>query len=131
MRHIQALLRHLSHILTCSELCVTLVIFITLAQLDLEASSKAYRTGKMIKHSQNNPWHSQNNLFKHFQRYLGWSMHINPHSLGCNNQGSQQFCILIFRVFWIFVVFKYFFLKFKSNWKDICRKNAISWTFFN
>ena len=37
------------------------------------------------------PWHSQNNLLKHFQEYLGILMHSQPHSgvqLGCRRKAS-------------------------------------------
>ena len=63
----------------------------TMSYLEAEASSKACQTCKMIMHIQS-PDHSQNNLFKHFQRYLGIfrdMMHIQPLSK-THNYGEQK-----------------------------------------
>ena len=62
-----------------------------MSYLEAEASSKACQTCKMIMHIQS-PGHSQNNLFKHFQRYLGIfrdMMHIQPLSK-THNYGEQK-----------------------------------------
>ena len=48
-----------------------LAIFITLAYLEPEASSKSSQTCKMIMHIYLEPWRSQNCLFECFQGYFG------------------------------------------------------------
>ena len=91
-----------SHNQEYSELCVTpdpciynRDISTTLAYLESEAPSKACRICKMIMPCiYSGSWHSQNSLFKHFQRHLGILMHTQPHSHVLNlGKGGGLHCL--------------------------------------